>query len=69
MPSCKSDKRKILCKCPQCGKNHIRYMWWTGKEAPYKPRIVCVKCTKAKYVILNEDQSEAVLLLMDVFDV
>ena len=28
----KSKKRNVVCKCPTCSNEHVRYMWWTGRK-------------------------------------
>ena len=73
MTSPKSNKGRILCNCPQCGKDHVRYMNWTGRTILFgklcKPRIVCEKCNTLSTVELTTDQSESVPLLFEKFGV
>lgn len=36
--------KATLCKCPKCGKKHLRKMFWTGNGMPWK---FCVACSLA----------------------
>lgn len=68
MTSPKSDKRNIVCRCPKCGKDHERYVYWTGEEN-IKPWKRCEQCNTSDTVDLSVNQSESIPLLLETFGV
>jgi len=60
----KGTHEKWLCKCPRCGLDHQRLIYWTGRQVDckgrkYKPHIYCDICTKSH---LGEDEEMRILL-------
>ena len=39
----KSLNKKVKCKCPQCGKDHIKVMYWSGKLPARKNCDSCIQ--------------------------
>jgi hypothetical protein len=50
-PSIPETRKAVICRCPNCGKEHPKVMYWTGKGVPRK---FCRLCKLSKSEILYE---------------
>ena len=69
-----SDKKTVLCFCPQCEKYHDRSIYWSGREYLFGkkciPKIRCTTCnTRQEMAELTINQREGISILMDKFKV
>lgn len=49
-------EKYIECICPKCGKKHIKFIYYTGREKV--PKFFCTNCRRLKEVkgVLNESE-------------